>query len=93
MAANVELWMPFDSVYEHALSIPVNACQRFSLHPLTWLRYLGYTIFGNEGLISSSPGGPEVKYSQTTILPGSYYYVSQGEPYHGVWGALIYLQC
>jgi hypothetical protein len=81
MAADVELWMSFDDIYRLALSIPVDTCKRFSVHPLAWLRYLGFTIYGNEGHISTLPGGPEVKYYQPDILPGTYYYVSQGESY------------
>ncbi|KAF8960923.1 hypothetical protein BDZ97DRAFT_1940255 [Flammula alnicola] len=77
MTTNVELWMPFNDIYRPALSIPVDTCQRFSVHPLTWLRYLGFTIYGNEGHISTLPGGPEVEYYQADIPPGIYYYVSQ----------------
>ena len=80
MAANVELWMFFDGIYQPALSIPVDTCQQFlEHHPLTWLRYLGYTIYSNEGHISTLPDGPEVEYYQADIPPGIYYYVSQGE--------------
>ncbi|KAF5381750.1 hypothetical protein D9615_005440 [Tricholomella constricta] len=70
MAANVELWMPFDGhgVHQPVLSIPVNDCQRFSLKPLSWLRYLGFTIYGNEGHISTVPGGLEVDYNQDALL-------------------------
>ena len=41
MAANVELCMSFNDVYQPVLSIPVTACQRFSIHPFLWLRYVG----------------------------------------------------
>jgi hypothetical protein len=67
--------MPFNDTYHHALSIPDKICQCFSVHPLTWLWYLGFTIYGNEGHISTSPGGPEVDYYQE---PGVYYYITQG---------------
>src|SRR5436853_368202 len=77
MAAN--LWMPFDGTYQHALSIPVDICHLFSLNPLTWLRYVGFTIYGSEGHISRSPGGPNVDYYQDNIQSGNYYYISQGE--------------
>lgn len=81
MATNVELWMSFNDVYQAVLSIPVDMCQRFSIHPLLWLRYVGYTIYGNEGHISTLQDGPEVDYYQVPIPPGIYYYVtiSQGE--------------
>ena len=95
MAATVELQMPIDDIYQPALSIPVDMCQRFSLHPLTWLRYLGFIIYGTEGHISTAPGGPEVDYYQADIKPGIYYYVSpaQGESYFDVLGCLIHFQC
>jgi len=77
MATSVELWMSFDDTYHHALSIPVDTCQRFAVYPLTWLRYVGYTIYGSEGHISTSPDGPEVEYYQADIPLDTYYYVSQ----------------
>ncbi len=88
----VELWMPIDGIYKSALSIPVEACQHFSVHPLTWLRYLAFTIHGTEGHISTAPGGPVVDYYQTDIKPGIYYYVSQGKSYFVVQGPLIHFQ-
>jgi hypothetical protein len=90
MAATVELQVTIDGIYQPALSIPVDKCQLFSLHPLTWLRYLGFTIYGTEGHISTAPGGPEVDYYQANIQPSIYYYVSQGKSYFGVQGPLIH---
>ena len=84
MAANVDLWMQFNDVYHHALSIPVDTCHRFSVHPLTWLRYLGFTIHGIEGHISALPGGPEVSYFERDNIRGVYYYIAQGESYFSV---------
>ena len=84
--------MQFDGVYQPALSIPVAECQHFSVHPLTWLRYVGFTIYGSEGYISV-PGGPEVDYYQAAIQPGTYHYVSQGESYFCIQGLLVHLQC
>lgn len=79
MAAIVDLQMPIDDgyhSYQAALSIPVKACQRFSVHPLSWLRFLGYTIYGTEGYISRSPTGRVVRYSElnTDLQAGIYYY-------------------
>jgi hypothetical protein len=93
MAENVELWIKFDDTYQLALSIPVDACQRFSLHPLTWLRYVGFTIYGSEGHISLLPDGPVVDYYQATIQPGIYHYVSQGKSYFSIQRLLVHLQC
>jgi len=85
MATNVVLWLQFENVYQPALSIPVERCHSYSLRPLSWLRYLGYTIYGSEGHISTSCGGVEVDYNQGTIQSGNYYYVSElGELYFGI---------
>jgi hypothetical protein len=87
MAASVELHMRLNNViYHHVLTIPVTTCQRFSIHPLTWLRYLGFTIQGYEGYISATPDGPEIDYYQVNIQPDCYYYIAQGEPYFSMPG-------
>ena len=82
--------MPIDGIYQPALSIPADVCQLFSLHPLAWLRYLGFTIHGTKGHISTAPGGPEVDYYQADIQPGIYYYVSQDKPYFVVQAPLTF---
>ena len=84
MTAHVKLWLFFNDGYQPALSIPVDTCQRFSIHPLTWLRYLGYTVYGNKGYISTSPDGTEVEDYYADIVPGNYYYVSQGESHFSI---------
>jgi len=80
---NVQLWIRFDFGYRHALSIPVHACQRFSFHFLTWLRFLGYAIYGKEGYISHERDGEEVADYRPDgmAIPGNYYYISQGESF------------
>ena len=95
MAANatVNLWLKFDETYRRALSIPVADCQRFAIYRLTWLRYVGFAIYGTEGKISSHPDGDEVKYYEAKIGPGDYYYISQGESYFDVQSLLVHLQC
>ena len=85
--------MRFGDTYQPALSIPLGECRRFSVHPLTWLRYVGFTIYGNEGDISTAPDGAQVQYYEPTIQPGIYYYVSQGKLYFSVQGFLVHLQC
>ena len=77
---NAELWMSFtDTVYMHALSIPIDQCRTFAVYPLKWLCFLGYAIYGKEGYISTSEGGPEVDDYETDIQPVSYYFISGGE--------------
>ena len=93
MTANVDLWMKFDDEYQGVLSIPLDDCQRFAIHPLAWLRYVAFTIYGNEGNIFLKPDGEEeVDYLELNIQPGDYYYVSQGESYFGVQRFLVHLQ-
>lgn len=46
--ATIQLWIRFGDEYQHALSIHIHICQQFSLHPFTWLRFLGYAICGGE---------------------------------------------
>ena len=94
MAANVKLQMQFNGVYQATLVIPIDTCECFSVHPLVWLRYVGFTIYGVEGHISTLPDGPEVDYYQTDIQAGTYYYVvSEGESFFSIQGPLIHLQC
>ncbi len=59
-SVNVQLWIRFGDEHQHVLSIPVHECQRFSFHPLTWLRFLGYAIYGKEGYISRERDGEQV---------------------------------
>jgi hypothetical protein len=91
MAANVELRMLFNGTYQPALSIPVATCRLFSIHPLTWLRYLGFVIYGSEGHISTLPNGPEVEYYEADIQAGIYYYISAGKLYSSVPGPVVHL--
>jgi len=72
MAANVDLWIEFDGSYHSTLSIPVPDCQRFSIHPLRWLRYLGFTIYGTEGhsphyLVAQRSTIPKIPYRLVII--------------------------
>ena len=83
-SVNILLWIRLGDAYRHALSIPVHECQRFSLHPLTWLRFLGYAIYGKEGYISRERDGEEVadyRPDGVAISAGNYYYISQGESF------------
>ena len=83
---NVQLWIRFGDEYQPALSIPIHECQRFSLHPLTWLRFMGYAIYGKEGYISRERDGEQVadyRPDGVAISAGNYYYyyISQGSSF------------
>ena len=82
--------MLINGEYQPTLSIPVETCQHFSVHPLSWLWYVGFTIYSTEGHISQSATGPVVLYSEVDIQAGVYYYIpdSQGKSYFGIQGPL-----
>ena len=80
MANNdVELWLSFDDELMHTLSIPVDDCKRFAQHPLKWLRFLGYCIYGTEGNISMSDKGPVVASYETDVQSSCCYFIPDGE--------------
>jgi hypothetical protein len=88
---NVDLWLSFNDVYTRALSIPVEKCTEVSVNPLKWLRFLGFTIYGQEGYISTSAGGPEVSDYETDVQPGNYYFISERKLHFCVAGCLAHL--
>lgn len=91
--ATIQLWIRFGDEHQHALSIPILICQQFSLHPLTWLRFLGYAIYGREGYISRECDGEEVAdYRPDGVaISGNYYYISQGQSFGENWDLLLNL--
>jgi hypothetical protein len=76
--ASVELHMRINDAYMPVLSIPVTDCNRFSLRPLSWLRFLGYCIYGRMGNISSTPDGPPIDYQMAVQAGARYYFTSPG---------------
>jgi hypothetical protein len=83
--ASIELHIPVDNAYIPVLSIPVDDCNRFALKPLRWLRFLGYTIYGKEGHISATAGGPPVDYESAAEGGAHYYFTSAGTGIHSFW--------
>src|SRR5271168_1318128 len=71
--SKVELWLSFDNVSELALSIPLAECGHHAVHPLKWLRFLAYAIYGQEGYLSVSKDGPEI---DEDVQGRAYYFVS-----------------
>ena len=78
MSSNVELLLCFDDGSHPALSIPLARCSTFAITPLTWLRYLGFVIYGRQGRLSTSENGPELDYT-ARIEARSYYFISDGK--------------
>jgi len=70
--------MRINDAYMPVLSIPVTDCNRFSLRPLSWLRFLGYCIYGHIGDISSTPDGPPIDYQMAVQAGIHYYFTSPG---------------
>ena len=68
--------------WHHALTIPEADLHRFCIHPLKWVRYLGFTIVGVSGHLSrKANGGPIQSYTGATSrhLGGQYFYIADGQ--------------
>ncbi|KAF9519399.1 hypothetical protein BS47DRAFT_31070 [Hydnum rufescens UP504] len=77
---SITVHVQISGVYLPVLSIPVVECHRFAFKPLKWLRFLGYTIYGQEGHISLSPGADSVDYESAIEGGVHYFYVSPLPP-------------
>lgn len=75
----VKLWLSFGNVFKLALSIPLDECGTFAVNPLKWLRFLGFSIYGQEGYLSTSKTGTEINDYTADIEPRSYYFISEGK--------------
>jgi hypothetical protein len=71
----VKLWLSFGNVTMLALSIPLEKCGTFALHPLKWLQFLGIVIYGQEGHLSLPERGSEINDYTAHIQDISYYFV------------------
>ncbi len=76
---NVELWLYSNEIDILALSIPLAECRKYAIHPLKWLKYLGYAIYGAEGYLFTLKGGSEIGDYAAVVEPRSYYFVSEGK--------------
>jgi hypothetical protein len=73
----VKLWLCFGDTTKLALTIPLDQCNTFAVYPLKWLRFLGFTIYGQEGHLSRSKAGPEIDDYTADTEARSYYFVSE----------------
>lgn len=74
---NVQLWLHLREAWLSVLTIPINELSHFSIRPLKWLRYVGFTIYGREGvLLFTTEEGDEVDYDLTTDFKAHYYFSS-----------------
>jgi hypothetical protein len=72
----MDLYLPLDGEAVLALSIPTKKCETLARHPLRWLRFLGYAVYGQEGEISLSCGGKPVLDYRAKLEPRAYHFVS-----------------
>ncbi len=70
-----------NNAWLHVLSIPTDEFDKFTLKPLKWLCFLGFIIYGREGVLSSGPNHPEVNDYDigTSQIQDHYYFFSEGK--------------
>lgn len=78
-SSNVKLWLSFYGVAKLALSIPLAEYGTFAVNPLKWLRFLGYSIYGQEGYLSKTKAGPQINDYTANVEARSYYFISEGK--------------
>jgi len=91
--ATVDLWMIIGGKKKQALRIPIDKCYQLAVHPLKWVHYLGYAIFGRRGYLSLSRTGPPITNYTGDIEAQAYYFRSDGKlEFHGVIFAHVVLE-
>ena len=79
MPCDVQLLLSIHGSWHSVLTIPVGDFHLFTTCPLKWLMFLGYTIYGRQGILKAEAEGPEL--DDYTIDVGSlndrYFYVAQ----------------
>ena len=78
---NVQLWLYSNQIDIDipALSIPLTECGRYAIKPLKWLRYIGYSIYGAKGYLSTSKGGEDIGDYEADVEPRAYYFTSESK--------------
>jgi hypothetical protein len=89
---SIELHVQIHDTYLPILSIPVVECNRFALKPLKWLRFLGYTIYGQEGHICLAPGGELVDYESAIEGQARYFYSSPCLYTYSSFGCFVFIE-
>ena len=79
----VTLWFKFsvDGDWIPTLAIPIEDFGKYTLQPLKWLRFVGFVIYGRQGVLLTERDGPPVDEDMVSAesLPRSYYYSSPGK--------------
>jgi hypothetical protein len=60
MTPSIQLWLQFSYEWVPILSIPRDQFALYTTRPLKWLRYLGFVIYGREGVLRATRDGPEI---------------------------------
>lgn len=76
-----KLSIQINNAWLHILSIPTEEIHKFTLRPLKWLCFLGFIIYGHEGILLSGPQDLEVDSYDIGIsqLQDHYYFFSEGK--------------
>jgi hypothetical protein len=75
-----QLYFKVDGRWRLIMTIPNDDFNRFTTRALAWLRFLGYAIYGRDGILKMRPNSQEVNSYDTDVadLNSQYYYVSPG---------------
>ena len=79
--SEVHLWLKIDDIWTDVLNVPTEDICKYTLRPLKWLRFLGYVIYGREGVLLVGPEGPQISdddIDRVKNLQEAYYYSSPG---------------
>ncbi|PVF97566.1 hypothetical protein CPB86DRAFT_815434 [Serendipita vermifera] len=83
MTAQIRLWLHLNSEWIPIISIPREEFVKYTTRPLKWLRYVGSTVYGQEGILKGGPNDPEIgNYMAEGVyaLLSDYFYYSAGSP-------------
>lgn len=77
---SVKLLIRINNQWIPVLTIPNDEISQYTLRPLKWLRYLGFVIYGQEGVLCTPEDVEVTDYScDANHLQSSYRYSSQGK--------------
>ncbi|KAK0457770.1 uncharacterized protein EV420DRAFT_1687541 [Desarmillaria tabescens] len=81
MSKIINLHLSTDGAPVQALAVPAEDMRRLLYHPLKWLRYVSFAIFGAAGQLSLMANGPVIDNENTPLekLVTDYYYVPNCE--------------
>jgi hypothetical protein len=82
MSTQIRLWLRLTDDWVPIIRVPKAEFALYTTRPLKWLRYLGFVIYGREGLLKSTRDGQEIDdytiMDLDSLMP-DYFYYSYGE--------------